>query len=65
MNKQQLNVSLSISIPEDMVLIKNVQLEELKEKSLTGIYWSIKDLEERTGKKNEWIKMNILYKPSL
>lgn len=64
MNKQQLNVTLSIPIPEDMILIKKVELEQLKEKVLIGVYWSMKDLEERTGKKNEWLKENILYKQS-
>lgn len=61
---QQLNVSINVPIPEDMVLIQKVELEELKEKILTGVYWNMKDLENRTGKKNEWLKENILYKPS-
>lgn len=58
---QQLEVSLSIPIPDDSVLIKKVELEELKKESLSGVYWTMKDLEDRTGKKHEWIKENILY----
>lgn len=60
---QQLNVNLSIPIPPDKVLISKVELEELKEQSLTGVYWNMKDLEKRVNKRQEWIKENILYKP--
>lgn len=58
---QQLNVNISIPIPPDQVLVKKVELEELKQQSLSGVYWNMKDLERRTGKKIEWIKENILY----
>lgn len=58
---QQLDVSLSIPIPSDYVLVKKVELEDLKKESLSGVYWSMRDLEKRTGKKHEWIKENILY----
>ena len=58
---QQLNVNLTVPIPEDLVLVKKVELEELKEKSLIGLYWSMRDLEVRTGKKVDWLKENILY----
>lgn len=61
---QKLNVNLSIPIPIDSILINKVELEELKKKELTGVYWNMKDLEQRTGKKCEWIKENILY-PSM
>ncbi|HLU20993.1 MAG TPA: DUF771 domain-containing protein [Bacillaceae bacterium] len=61
MVNQKLNVTLSIEIPEEYVLITKVELEELKRNELTGVYWSMKDLEQRTGKKHEWIKENILY----
>ncbi len=58
---QQLSVNLTIPIPEGQVLIEKVELEELKKNSLSGVYWNMKDLEARTGKKHEWIKENILY----
>lgn len=58
---QKLKVELEISIPSDLVVISKVELEELKEQSLKGVYWSMKDLEKRTGKKHEWLKENILY----
>lgn len=58
---QQLTVNLSIPIPADQVLISKVELEQLKQAELNGIYWNMKDLEQRTGKKHEWIKENILY----
>ena len=37
---QQLNVSLSIPVPENMVLVHKVELEELKANELKGVYWS-------------------------
>ncbi|MFA9459001.1 DUF771 domain-containing protein [Halalkalibacter sp. AB-rgal2] len=58
---QQLSVNLTIPIPSDSVLISKVELEELKQKQLAGVYWSMKDLEVRINKKHEWIKENILY----
>lgn len=63
MDKQQLNVTLSISIPEDMVLIKKVELEELQQEKLSGRYWTMEDLEERTGRKQLWLRNNLLYVP--
>ena len=60
---QQLNVNLSIPIPSDHVLIAKVELEDLRKQELSGVYWTMKDVEERTGKKFEWIKENILYPP--
>lgn len=58
---QELSVTLTIPIPSDSILIKKVELEELKQAQLVGVYWSMKDLEQRINKKNEWIKENILY----
>lgn len=61
MQNQHLNVTLTIPIPEDLVLIKKVELEELKAQNLTGIYWTMKNLENRTNNKQAWLKENILY----
>jgi len=58
---QQLQVSLTIPVPNDMVLINKVELEELKANELKGVYWNMKDLEIRTTRKSEWLKENILY----
>lgn len=58
---QKLNVELSIEIPAEYVLITKVEYEELKSNELRGVYWSMKDLEERVGKKRDWIETNILY----
>lgn len=60
---QQLNVSLNIPIPSDKVLIDRIELEQLRGESLEGVYWSMRDLEERISKKQNWIKDNILYQP--
>jgi phage pi2 protein 07 len=58
---QQLNVNLSIPIPENLVLITKVELQELKQQELLGVYWTMKDLENRINRKSEWIKENILF----
>jgi phage pi2 protein 07 len=58
---QQLSVTLTIPVPADSVLISKVELEELKQAQLVGVYWSMKDLEKRINRKSEWIKENILY----
>lgn len=63
MKLQQLKVELEITIPSELVLISKVELKELKDQSLVGLYWSMRDLEVQTGKKVEWIKENILYPP--
>jgi phage pi2 protein 07 len=58
---QQLSVNLTIPIPSDSVLVSKVELQELKQQQLKGVYWSMKDLEVRINRKHEWIKENILY----
>lgn len=58
---QTLTVSLSIPIPADSVLISKVELEELKRNELSGVYWTMQDLEKRLNRKSVWIKENILY----
>ena len=62
---QHLNVTLSIPVPADHVLISKVELEVLRKQELTGTYWTMKDLENRTNKKQEWLKENILYVPTV
>lgn len=61
---RQLEVSLTIQIPPDFVMIKKVELEELQQEKLCGVYWTMKDLEKRTNKKQEWLKNNILFVPN-
>ncbi|AXI08427.1 DUF771 domain-containing protein [Oceanobacillus zhaokaii] len=58
---QQLSVNLTIPIPSDSVLISKVELQELKQQQLKGVYWTMKNLEVRINRKHEWIKENILY----
>ncbi|WP_054767295.1 DUF771 domain-containing protein [Lysinibacillus parviboronicapiens] len=57
----QLQVNLTIPVPDDYVLIMKVELEELQQDRLNGVYWTMVDLENRIGKKQVWIKENILY----
>lgn len=60
---QKLNINMSITIPEDMVIITKVELEELEQEKLKGVYWSMKNLEMKTGRSANWLKDNILFKP--
>lgn len=62
---QQLNVRLSIPIPADQVLISRIELAELQSNELRGTYWTMKDLEARTNKKQDWLKENVLFVPRL
>lgn len=63
MSMQSLNVQLSIPIPPESVLISKVEFEELKKCELAGVYWTMKELEKRTGRKVDWLKEHILYQP--
>ena len=58
---QQLEVSITVPIPSDSVIVKKVELETLKKQSLSGVYWTMKDLEKRTNKSSKWLKDNLLY----
>lgn len=58
---QKLKAEIVISIPEDMVVITKLEYDLLKQNELVGVYWSMKDIEKRINKKQEWIKENILY----
>lgn len=60
---QQLNVEISIPIPDGMVLVKKVELEELQQGKLKGTYWTMADLEKRINKNQRWIKEKILMNP--
>lgn len=58
---QKLKVELLLEIPNDYILIKKVEYEQLQQEKLSGVYWSMKDLEKRVGKDWRWIKEHILY----
>lgn len=60
---QQLNISLAVHVPEEYVLIKKVDLQELEDQSLRGVTWGMKKLEEKMNKKRQWIERNVLYPP--
>lgn len=60
---QNIKVELTIPIPSDSVIVSKVYLEELERNQLTGVYWTMKDLESRTNKKQDWLKDNILLRP--
>lgn len=58
---QSLTANIQIQIPSDQILIPKEEFEKLKHAELKGTYWSMKDLEKRTAKKQEWIKEKILF----
>ncbi|MEK5429678.1 DUF771 domain-containing protein [Lysinibacillus sp. FSL R7-0073] len=58
---QQLQVNLTIPVPEGYVMVKKVELEELKHESLSGICWTMTELEQRIKKKRNWIKEYVLF----
>ncbi|WP_156289548.1 DUF771 domain-containing protein [Oceanobacillus salinisoli] len=58
---QKLSVNLDIPVPPDSVIISKVELQQLMQQELQGVYWSMKDLENKINRKSEWIKENILY----
>ncbi len=58
---QKLTITSTIEIPESHVLITKTEFEDLQQQSLSGKYWSMKDLEQHTSKKSEWLKEKVLY----
>lgn len=62
---QRIKTEVVINIPSDYVLVKKTEFEHLQEQQLIGRYWTMKDLEERTGMKQLWLKENVLYVPKL
>ena len=58
---QKLTTNITVTIPDDLILISKIELQNLKEESLLGTYWSMKELEKKVNRKHEWIKENILY----
>jgi len=56
---QQLNLNVTVQIPERYVLIEKCELEELQKAQLRGVYWSMKDLKKHIQRKQDWIKENI------
>ncbi|MGA3674365.1 DUF771 domain-containing protein [Lysinibacillus agricola] len=57
---QQLNLNLTVPIPEGYVIIQKCELEELQKNQAQGVYWSMQNLESHINKKQDWIKENIL-----
>lgn len=57
--KQELSVT--ITVPDEYILIKKIEWEEMIENQLSGRQWEMKDLVERIGRNLQWFKDNILY----
>lgn len=60
---QKIKTEVIIEVPAEFILVRKSEWEELKEQQLTGRYWNMKNLEERTGMKQQWLKSNLLYVP--
>lgn len=63
MKKLQLKTEVTINIPEHLIIIEKVEYERIQQEEMVGRYWGMKDLEERTGMKSQWLKENVLYIP--
>ena len=61
--KMKVGLELEIVVPETHVMITRQEYELLNQDRLEGRYWTLRDLEERTGKKHEWLKAHILNHP--
>ena len=61
--QQQFSIELTIPIPEDQIMIRKADYEDLKSQQIAGVWWTMKDLEKRTGRAKEWLLENILYVP--
>ncbi|MCT6924605.1 DUF771 domain-containing protein [Metasolibacillus sp.] len=60
---QALQVNLTVSIPEHLVLVEKIEYEQMQKEQLLGRAWTMDDLEERTGRGQLWLKSNLLYVP--
>ncbi|AJD91573.1 hypothetical protein JMA_22560 [Jeotgalibacillus malaysiensis] len=63
MSNQKFKIELSIEVPDHLVVIEKVELKRLQDQELKGLWWSLKDLEDRTSKKRNWLEDNILFSP--
>jgi len=63
MQKFNVQLTIPVSVPEDMVLIHKVELERLEESDLSGSWWTMQDMANKVKMSDEWIKENILYNP--
>ncbi|WP_039067708.1 DUF771 domain-containing protein [Staphylococcus shinii] len=53
---------LTVTIPEQYVVITREEYQQLQEKE-KPVWWSMQDLINETGFKRNWLVENILYNP--
>lgn len=56
-------IQVTVPIPEDFVLIPKQTYDDLIESRLEGIWWTMKDLENRLNRSSIWIRENVLLQP--
>lgn len=54
-------LEVKVAIPDDMVIIKKIEYQELLNSVSSQLVWSMKDLERVCGRSDDWIKEKILY----
>ena len=54
-------LEVKVAIPDDMVIIKRIEYQELLDSVSSQLVWSMKDLERVLGRSDDWIKEKILY----
>lgn len=55
------SLQVEIPVPKDMILITKVEYEHMLDNAMKNRVWSMGDLEDATGRSNNWLKENILY----
>lgn len=58
-----LNINATIDIPPDHVLITRIEYEEMRESDQIGRWWTLDKVLDRTNRKRDWFKSNILDNP--
>lgn len=62
---QTIEANVSIKVPEEYVLVKRTELQELKDETERGVTWGLADMKRELGipKSLEWIR-EVLLKPN-
>lgn len=54
-------LEVKVAIPDDMVIIKKIEYQDLIDSVSSQLVWSMKDCEKAIGRSDDWIKEKILY----
>lgn len=60
---QQLKIETLVTIPPEYTVLLTADYEELLKNNDVGVWWTIKDVAERTNRSERWLKDTILEVP--